>query len=310
MSSRVSIESGYGSRAVSTDFGEVPEKRVALKCNLVIPGFAKSGTSSLHRYLALHPDICMAASKEPHFFSRTASWQRGYDWYNSIFQCDEEPRRWYGESSTSYSVWEPALEKIKRFLHQPRLIVILRHPVQRLISHYNWLTALGLESRPLLRAVREEEENGFNPDVALPGGNFATYRRASHYSRFCPVMELLFGKENILYVRSEDLSRNPQGVLNNCFGFLGLEELRLAQEITDNATKDKSVQRTFGLDVLLKLFPRSLVNRIDPDGRLKNLAKRALGRKKIRPWHITYSEKNEIVRILNDDIAFYESVFR
>jgi hypothetical protein len=129
-----------------------------LKCNFIVPGFAKSGTSSLHLYLAMHSEICMSDPKEPHFFACTRQWQRGLEWYNSIFQNECQPRRWYGESSTSYSVWEPALEKIKHWLHKPKFIILLRHPVERPFSHYNWLAAMNLESRSLRKAVREEEE--------------------------------------------------------------------------------------------------------------------------------------------------------
>ncbi len=39
------------------------------KINLFIPGAAKSGTSSLHELLNLHPEINMSKNKEPHFIS-------------------------------------------------------------------------------------------------------------------------------------------------------------------------------------------------------------------------------------------------
>ena len=37
--------------------------------NLFIVGAARSGTTSLHNYLAQHPQIFMSAVKEPHFFA-------------------------------------------------------------------------------------------------------------------------------------------------------------------------------------------------------------------------------------------------
>src|SRR5437764_6469248 len=128
------------------------------KCNLIILGFPKSGTSSLHEYLALHPDICMSREKEPQFFSISTQWERGFAWYDSLFEDEGRPRRWYGESSQSYSGWEPALQRIKAYLEEPRFIVLLRHPVDRLISHYRWLWAMDLESRPILKAVQEENK--------------------------------------------------------------------------------------------------------------------------------------------------------
>jgi hypothetical protein len=131
-----------------------------MKCNLIVPGFAKSGTISLHEYLALHPDICMFNPKETNFHI-TANWQRGEDWYNSLFRDEGRARLWYGESSTAYSVWEPALERIKKCLRQPRFIVMLRHPVQRLISHYKGFWARNLESRLLLKLCGKKKRKVF-----------------------------------------------------------------------------------------------------------------------------------------------------
>ena len=280
-----------------------------MKCNLIVPGFGKSGTTSLHEYLALHPDICMSNPKEPNFYIE-GNWQRGEDWYNSLFRDEGRARRWYGESSTAYSVWEPALERIKKCLRQPRFIVMLRHPVERLLSHYKSFWARNLESRPLLKAVRKEEEKGFHPDSPLPGVIYTPYRRLSHYSYFCPVMERMFGKENILYLNNDELSRDPQGALNKCFRFLSLREHQIDRELRKNRTEDRLVQRTFGLKILLKPFPRSFLDRIDPGSRIRSRVRGVLGQKKRRPPEISTHDKEELARLLKEDISFYESMFR
>ena len=215
----------------------------------------------------------------------------------------------YGESAP-YSVWEPAIERIKKCLHQPRFIIMLRHPVERLLSHYKSFWARNLESRPLLRAVREEEEKGFHPDSPLPGVIYAPYRRLSHYSYFCPVMERIFGRENILYLNSDELSKDPQGALNKCFRFLSLSEHPIDREIRENTTKDRLIQRTFGLKTLLKLFPRSFLDRIDPGSRIRFRVRGMLGQKKRRPPEISPSDIEQLTRMLQEDISFYESVFQ
>jgi Sulfotransferase domain len=280
-----------------------------LKCNLIIPGFGKSGTSSLHEYLALHPDICMSNPKETNFFSITANWQKGGEWYNSLFQDEGRPRPWYGESSVGYSVWEPALRRIKECLNRPRFIILLRHPVERLLSHYKWHWFLNIESRPLLRAVREEEEKGFHPDGPQLQGYVACYRMGSHYSYFCPLMERMFGSENILYLNTDELSTNPQGTLNRCFLFLNLKEHLIGQEIRENTTAGAGEHRTLGLDILLKPFPHSLRDRLDPGSRVRLRVRRMLGFKKRRPPTITASDIEELERMLKEDISFYEFLF-
>ena len=46
----------------------------ACRCNLVIPGFPKSGTSSFHKYLARHPPVYMSRPREIHHFTRSDRW--------------------------------------------------------------------------------------------------------------------------------------------------------------------------------------------------------------------------------------------
>jgi hypothetical protein len=121
-------------------------------------------------------------------------------------------------------------------------------------------------------------------------------------------VERLFGRENILYLNSELLFKDPREALNKCFRFLSLKELVVSQEIRANATNGKLVKRTFGLNLLLKPFPSAFVDRLDPDARFRRWAKQKLGKKKIPPPVITTSDKDEIARMLKEDISFYESV--
>mgnify|MGYP001026536955 FL=1 len=41
----------------------------AIQPNLFIPGAAKSGTTSLHQLLDLHPDVTMSSKKEPVYWN-------------------------------------------------------------------------------------------------------------------------------------------------------------------------------------------------------------------------------------------------
>ncbi|MEA3642075.1 MAG: hypothetical protein VBE63_19355, partial [Lamprobacter sp.] len=116
-------------------------------CNLVVPGFPKSGTSSLHEYLDLHPQINMSRHKESHFFAIEKHWNKGWDYHNSLFNISKD-YSYYGESSTIYCISEKSIERIQSSLKSPKFIFLLRHPVQRVLSHYRWLCALGLERRP------------------------------------------------------------------------------------------------------------------------------------------------------------------
>jgi hypothetical protein len=169
-----------------------------------------------------------------------------------------------------------------------------------------------------LRAVEEDEEKGFHPDKPIyylknpcspwvnPCGG---YKRASQYSYFCPVMESLFGKENILYLSNTQLAKDSQRTLNECFRFLGIAEREVPRELRANVTDDVRIQRSFGLSLFLKPFSKGLRDRIDPGGRLRRRVKGMLGQKKRKPPEIKDSDKAYLAGLLAEDVAFYESMF-
>src|SRR5579872_2507705 len=95
----------------------------ARRPNLFIIGAMKSGTTSLHEYLAAHPQIAMSRVKEPGFFVEELSFGRGLEWYLSQFDADER-HRFLGESSTHYTklpVYQGVAERIVRFNRHARL---------------------------------------------------------------------------------------------------------------------------------------------------------------------------------------------
>ena len=62
--------------------------------NLIVIGGLKCGTTSLHHYLNLHPEIAMSRPKELNFFVAELNWELGADWYRSHFDAGTaRPRR-------------------------------------------------------------------------------------------------------------------------------------------------------------------------------------------------------------------------
>jgi hypothetical protein len=68
--------------------------------NLLIIGARKGGTTSLHNYLSLHPQIFMSRQKELSFFDDRIRWRLGVDWYKSNFDAAFAIN---GESSPQYA---------------------------------------------------------------------------------------------------------------------------------------------------------------------------------------------------------------
>jgi hypothetical protein len=103
-------------------------------------GVARGGTTWLHTMLSSHPDVSMPERrKEIRFFDRNHD--RGADWYASFFCSDADASGFaaIGEISPQYYYCEACPERIATLLPEARLLLMLRHPVDRAYSHYGFV---------------------------------------------------------------------------------------------------------------------------------------------------------------------------
>ena len=120
--------------------------------NLVVIGGLKCGTTSLHHYLNLHPEVEMSRPKELNFFVAELNWSLGPDWYSSHFGGGAPIR---GESSPHYTNrprFDGVAERMRSMLADARLIYMVRDPIDRMLSHYLHNVGGGYDDRPLAEA--------------------------------------------------------------------------------------------------------------------------------------------------------------
>jgi hypothetical protein len=212
--------------------------------DFVIVGAMKAGTTSLFRWLEDHPGVGTARDKEPRFFSDEAAWSRGWDWYLSLFERPAKEAL-VGEASVEYT--DPDLARIAagrmvEKLPEVRIVYLVRHPLERMASHYRHQVQRGRETRPYETAVR---------DPAYAG-------RSRYFTCLEPYLDRF---ERVLVVRTEDLE---EGGWRRVQEFLGLE-VRPAPEEAYNVTGAKEQYTKpmlwlfdHGLTDLAKLVPRPL----------------------------------------------------
>jgi hypothetical protein len=176
--------------------------------DFLIVGAMKSATSTLHEQLARQPGFVLSTPKEPCFFSDDAVWERGLSWYASLF-AEAREGDICGESSTHYAKlpsYPHTVARIKSALPaSTRFIYVMRHPLQRLVSHYIHEWSMGVISESI--------------DSAL-----ATHPELVDYGRYAwqlePYLEA-FGPERVLPVFTPSLKAHPQAELDRVCRFLG-----------------------------------------------------------------------------------------
>src|ERR687895_1673032 len=140
--------------------GRVPRRRRrhAALPNLIIIGGLKCGTTSIHHYLGLHPEIQMSKPKELNFFVHELNWDLGLPWYRGRFDSRFPVR---GESSPHYTNqprYTGVPERIHDTVPDAKLIYMVRDPISRILSHWRHSIGAGYETRPMAEVLTRGDQ--------------------------------------------------------------------------------------------------------------------------------------------------------
>jgi len=204
----------------------------------VVPGFAslgavRSGTSALSELIFQHPAVTLPLAKEiqgdstsiirAHFPTKkqTAHHQHHYGQAISGYCSPHVP-----DIATPYL--------LKELSPSIKIILILRDPVDRTISHFYWdqkkIAALGASPDsvisllpPFFDRVRIESES-----IAQGGGGFPVYSgpvgivQASIYLPFVNLILELFDNTHVKIINASDFFDNPTLTAKDIYDFLDL----------------------------------------------------------------------------------------
>src|SRR5207302_921524 len=177
-------------------------------------GSMRCGSTWLYEVLKCHPDIRVSDRKEMHFFFMREMLQHDLGWYNAHFEPENggEPKPVRGEISPEYGrlkAWQ--VNRIAKLLPDLRLIMTLRHPIERV-----WSQAL-LEFGYLgNRDVRKISSIDFLRQVER-----ARNRLSSDYRRTIQIWSNAFGRDALHIDLFETLQDNPQTYVDGILRHIG-----------------------------------------------------------------------------------------
>lgn len=197
------------------------------KPDFIIIGAMKSATSTVHEQLALQPGMHMSTPKEPNYFSDDEVFSLGESWYDDLF-ANASSSDICGESSTHYTKlpdYPQTLSRMQAKLSNPKLIYIMRHPIDRLISHY----------------IHQWSQNVIDCDINTAIEKYPELIAYSSYGmQMKPYFEA-YGPEAVLPVFTEIIKQSPQSQLDRIANFIGYEGKMTWQ--TDLKPQNVSKQR-------------------------------------------------------------------
>lgn len=256
--------------------------------DFLVIGAMKCATSTLHEQLALQPGFCMSEPKEPNYFSNDEEYARGEDWYRGLFAA-ARPDDLCGESSTHYTklpTYPATIERMQRLLPNVKLIYVMRHPVDRLVSHYVHEWSERTIRGPIDEVVRE-----------CP--------RLTEYSRYArqlqPYIEA-YGRQSILPVFFERMIAHPQAELERVCAFLGYtgaprwRDDSARQNVSNERLRRSRVRDAIVWNPLVTVLRRKLV----PQGWRDAVKK--LWQYKGKP-KLGEAARKELCRVFDEDLA-------
>jgi hypothetical protein len=188
-----------------------------------IVGAQKAGTTALHTFLSQHPGIDLPTVKEIHHFDDEV----GVNWSNpdhsrlhSYFDWSRPALR--GDSTPIYCYWPNSIERIHRYNPEAKLILALRHPLFRAMSHWRMETVRKAETLPFAAAVSafgkrrvSESPNGVH--------RIYSYIERGYYSSQLTRIYRLFPPTSVHVYRADQLWDRPGATLASIESFLGVE---------------------------------------------------------------------------------------
>ena len=280
-----------------------------MKVNTFIVGAPKTGTTSLYYYLNQHTNVCMSSIKEPNFFSAKEVNSLFYksqivddiNEYHKLFS--QNKKQIIGEASVSYLFFDEVPNRIYKYNPKAKIIILLRNPIERALSHYLMDFRLGFCSENFEDIIAQPEIFPQYYQQYLELGNY--FLQLKRYLN-------VFNENQLSIVFYDDLKSNSRKVMKHIFSFLEIEFQDLDYSIQNSFLSPSNifVSELYKFNSLRKivksLFPEpflSLVKSIFFSNNLKPTFSDSI----IKQLNAYYkSDIVELEKLLNKDLSKWD----
>jgi len=274
--------------------------------NLFMVGAPRTGTTSLYEYLNNIPEIYMSPNKEPHFFAFDAvpylNPIRNKEMYLNLFEKVGD-EKFLGEGSTHYLSYLDAPKLIHKVSPHAKIIIGLRDPVDRLVSHY--LLRKHAERFRLLFHEQIQRELKFSNSTKemFPIMKFSKY--AEDVKRYLDI----FGKNQVKIIIFEEFVKDPKKTVEDILRFLGLNQsLANFKDDVYNQYVGRAVPRGKLSQLILDKSAKSkIIKKIIPYSTRRFLENKTLTKKEPKP-KIDQADRELLIDFYKDDVKKLENL--
>jgi len=109
--------------------------KIIKKPNLFIVGFPRTGSTSVYNYLSGHPEVFVCPVKEPGDWKHLTTFTGNVDKYLKRF-FEHKNEKIIVDATTGYILNDDAAKAISEFNADAKIIIIIREPIEYLLSFY------------------------------------------------------------------------------------------------------------------------------------------------------------------------------
>ncbi|WP_137700393.1 sulfotransferase family protein [Marimonas lutisalis] len=198
--------------------------------NFFIAGAPKSGTTAMADYLDDHEEVFVCKPKEPCFFSNDFPGQQLVstpEAYSALFQEAGPHHKAVGEGSVWYLYSRVALENIRQYDPDARIIVMLRNPVEQVYSMHQELFHRRYETQSDFMAawnMQSARHNGHGIPKYCKEARFLQYSAIAEYAAQIARLKQIFPDDQVKIILFDDFKRDTRQAYLDVLAFLGVRD--------------------------------------------------------------------------------------
>lgn len=208
---------------LSNNEGSPPKPISARRVAVFVCGVQKGGTTSLHAHFCEHPELSAGARKELHFFDKEKrNWTKTeYRKLHEAFPADDGEKLRF-DITPIYGYWPSAIERIKAYNPEAKLIYLFRDPFERAWSQYGMEFARKKETLTFAEAIREGRQRLKEIAPLAPKQRIYSYVERGFYGAQVHRALANFPREQLLFLKSDEFAADYKGTLAKVSAFLGI----------------------------------------------------------------------------------------
>ena len=287
----------------------------------LVVGAARSGTTALAEGLRTHPGVFMTLPKEPHYFALHGTTPRfagpgddttinriavtDRDAYLALYP-DRSKHAALGEASVSTMYYHrEAIPEIQRLAPDVRVVALLRDPVERAHSAFDYMTTRGFEPEgDLLAAVADEPRR-----IEQNWHHLWHYTAMSRYADAVQALMDALGRDRVKVCFYDDLQSDYVGTVRDVLRFIGTDPAQ-NEGVGVPVVNSSGSARSKVLQASVHAATRNETLRSTVKGLTSFRMREAVRRRLLRRNDVSASSREQLLPLFVDDLRRLDGLVR